>query len=125
MHGTNQERYGPVFLDHFHRPRNVGTLEDPDVHVRVSNPVCGDVLDLYLDWDGDRIGLIRYRVFGCPAAVAAASCLSETVRGSTRAEAAGLGPERLIEILGGLPRTKRHGASLAAEGLKQLLKKSP
>lgn len=111
----------PRFLDHFQNPRHVGELDDPDARVEVENPVCGDQLTLCLGLSGDVVAAIAYRVRGCSGAVAAASVMSELALGRSTAQARGLDRDTISEALGGLPALKRHGADLAADGLRQAL----
>lgn len=106
--------------DHFHHPRNAGVLPDADLHVEVENPVCGDVLHLYLRRDGaGRVMAARFQVYGCPAAIAAGSLLTELVSGLTRSELRSLKEERINEALGGLAAQTRHAAVLAADAVEK------
>ncbi len=111
----------PRFLDHFEHPRNVGELEGPDGAAAVENPVCGDRLRLTVRLEGGRLAALAYRVQGCSGAIAAASVMSELARGRTPAEARALDRAAIDEALGGLPTLKRHGADLAADGLRVAL----
>ena len=111
----------PRYLDHFRAPRGVGDLARPTARVEVENPVCGDQLTLALRVEGERVVELAWRVRGCSGAIAAASALHERVRGRTLAEAHGLGPAALEELLGPLPPLKRHGLELALDGLRAAL----
>jgi nitrogen fixation NifU-like protein len=111
----------PRFLDHFQNPRNVGRLEDPNGTAQVDNPVCGDELQLDLELEGERVTRVAWKVRGCSGAIAAASAMSELVQGRTVAEAAAVDRDAIEAALGGLPALKRHGADLAADGLRAAL----
>ncbi len=109
------------FTDHFKAPRNVGDLARPDARVDVDNPVCGDRLTLALRVEADQVAEVAWRVLGCSGAIAAASAMSELVKGRAVAEAAAVDRDAIDGALGGLPALKRHGADLAAEGLRAAL----
>jgi nitrogen fixation NifU-like protein len=115
--------YSPQVLDHFENPRNPGTVADPDAMVRIENPACGDLLQLTLKTDGDRIEEICFRSKGCVASMACASALTEMVKGKSLGEARQLSREELIETLGGLPQASSHAADLALDALAAALKK--
>ena len=118
--------------EHFHQPRNAGLLEDADVEVRVENPVRGDVLHLYvrrgsvpLETGGEAavVAEVRFQVYGCPAAIAAGSVLTELVAG---ADVAGLGridADAVSGALGGLPPEKYHASALAEDAVRVLLER--
>jgi nitrogen fixation NifU-like protein len=116
--------YSPIVLEHFHNPRNVGELPPPCGWARRENPACGDVAEIWLQVRQGRVAEVRFRAFGCPAAVAACSRLTELAQGLPVEEAAALTPEDLVEALGGLPASKRHGAALAVRTLHQALANS-
>ncbi len=109
------------FTDHFKAPRNVGDLARPDARVDVDNPVCGDRLTLALRVEAGAVAEVAWRVLGCSGAIAAASAMSELVKGRAVDEAAAVDREAIDRALGGLPALKRHGADLAAEGLRAAL----
>ena len=111
----------PLYLDHFNNPRNVGVLERPDGSASTENPVCGDRLQLTVCLTGDVISEVAYKVLGCSGAIAAASAMSELVRGRTLDEARTIDRNTISEALGGLPTLKRHGADLASDGLQAVL----
>jgi NifU-like protein len=109
--------------DHFRSPRNAGVLEGADLSVRVENPVCGDVLHLYLKRDaGGRVEASKFQVYGCPAAIAAGSLLSEAVRGRTAEEIARLTKNDISSALGGLGADKAHAAVLARDAIEAALR---
>jgi len=113
--------YSPIVIDHFQNPRNVGELPDANAEASVANPVCGDVLKLTLKIAGERITAVRFKTFGCEAAIAASSLLTEMLVGKSLTEAESITAEMITTALGGLPKVKLHASSLAEDGLKQAL----
>jgi NifU-like protein involved in Fe-S cluster formation len=110
--------------DHFRNPRNAGVLDDADLQVRVENPVCGDVLQLYLRRGPDgRVAACRFQVYGCPAAIAAGSVLTELLQGAAPGEFRGLSAAEVGEALGGLPAEKYHACVLASDAVVAALAK--
>jgi nitrogen fixation protein NifU and related proteins len=114
--------FSDAVLDHFQNPRNAGELPGADAKVEVSNPICGDVLQLALRIDGERIGEARFLCRGCTTSIACASLLTEQLRGRTLAEARSLTAEFLSQSLGGLPAATFHGAELAADAIATILR---
>ena len=110
-------------LDHFRNPRNAGDLPGADAKVEVSNPVCGDILQLSVRMEDGRIAEVRFLCRGCTTAIACASLLTEQLRGRTLAESTSVTPESLSTALGGLPLTTFHGAQLAADALRAITQK--
>jgi nitrogen fixation NifU-like protein len=121
MGATMERGYSPVVIDHFQNPRNVGQLADANAEASVSNPVCGDVLQLTLKIVEGQIVEAQFKTLGCEAAIAASSLLTEMVKGKGLVEAQAVTPEMITTALGGLPRVKLHASALAEEGLKQAL----
>jgi len=113
--------YSNKIIEHFQNPKNMGELNDPTVKARVGNKVCGDVMELYLDIKEDTIKEARFQTFGCAAAIATSSILTELVIGKTVDQAYGLKPEDIDESLGGLPNIKKHCADLSIEALKKAI----
>ena len=113
--------YTPIVIDHFQNPRNVGELPDANAQASVTNPVCGDVLQLMLKIDAGRIAAVRFKTFGCEAAIAASSLLTEMIKGKTLTDVQDITPEMITATLGGLPKVKLHAAALADEALKEAL----
>jgi len=110
--------YSEKTLDHFRNPRNVGTLQGDDVAIgRVGNPVCGDIMEMYLRVEDDRIADIRFQTFGCGSAVATSSMTTELVKGMTLDEALAVTRKDVAEALDGLPPIKMHCSNLAADAL--------
>jgi nitrogen fixation NifU-like protein len=118
---TTGSGYSPVVIDHFQNPRNVGELPDANAQASVTNPVCGDVLQLMLKIVDGRIAEARFKTFGCEAAIAASSLLTEMIKGKAVTEAHDITPDRLTAALGGLPKVKLHASALAEEALKDAL----
>lgn len=111
-------QYSDKTLDHFREPRNVGTLEGDNVAVgRVGNPVCGDLMDMYIRVEDDRIADIRFQTFGCGSAVATSSMTTEMVKGMTLDEALEVTRSDVADALDGLPPVKMHCSNLAADAL--------
>lgn len=110
-------------LDHFQNPRNAGEIEEPDVMVEVSNPICGDILRLSVDLDQGRIKRLRYKTRGCTAAIAVGSALTELLLGRSAEEAVALDREQVEQAVGGLANESKHAAVLALDAVKELLKK--
>ena len=115
--------YSEQVLDHFEHPRNVGELSPADAEVRVENPVCGDIMKLWVRLSGDRITEARFRTRGCVASIAASSCLTEMIQNKSLAEVRSIRREQLLEALGGLPNASQHAAHLAMDALSAALKK--
>lgn len=114
--------YSAAVLDHFKNPRNVGELPNATSTVEVSNPVCGDVLQLAARVEGGRICEARFRAKGCVTSVACGSYLTETLAGKSVQEAEKITPQQIAEALGGLPPATMHAAQLAFDALRELLR---
>jgi nitrogen fixation protein NifU and related proteins len=110
--------YTDLVMDHFSNPRNVGEIEDADGVGQIGNPVCGDVMRITISVDDeDRIADIKFKTFGCGAAVATSSMVTEMVMGRSLAAAAEISNKTVAEALGGLPPNKMHCSNLAADAL--------
>jgi nitrogen fixation protein NifU and related proteins len=110
--------YTDLVMDHFTNPRNVGEIEDADGVGQIGNPVCGDVMRISIAVDDqDRIADVKFKTFGCGAAVATSSMVTEMVMGKSLKEAAELSNKAVAEALGGLPANKMHCSNLAADAL--------
>ncbi|MDR3586678.1 MAG: Fe-S cluster assembly scaffold protein NifU [Desulfosporosinus sp.] len=109
--------YSEKVMDHFTNPRNVGELENPDGVGEVGNAKCGDIMRIYLDVEGDVIKDVKFKTFGCGAAVATSSMVTEMVKGKTLDEAMVISNAAVAEALGGLPPAKMHCSNLAADAL--------
>jgi nitrogen fixation NifU-like protein len=111
-------QYGQIVLDHFIHPRNMGELEKPDGVGEVGNPVCGDVMKLMIRIEDGIISDIKFQTFGCGAAIATSSMVTELVKGKSVEEAERISNKAVVEALGGLPAVKLHCSVLAEEALK-------
>ena len=109
--------YTDLVMDHFSNPRNVGEIEDADGVGQIGNPVCGDVMRISIAVADDRISDIKFKTFGCGAAVATSSMVTEMVMGKSLKEAADISNKAVAEALGGLPANKMHCSNLAADAL--------
>ena len=109
--------YTELVVDHFQNPRNVGIMDDPDGAGKVGSPVCGDMIEFQIKVQDERIVDVRYRTFGCGAAIASSSMASEMVKGMTTEEALQLTNDDVAAALGGLPSQKLHCSNLAADAL--------
>lgn len=117
--------FSEAVLDHFRNPRNAGELANADAAVEVSNPVCGDVLQLAARIKEGRIAEARFLCRGCTTSIACASLLTEQMLDKTPGESRALTAESLSADLGGLPAATFHGAQLAIDALRTLLQKLP
>lgn len=111
-------QYSEKVVDHFRNPRNVGRIENPDGVGKVGNPICGDVMAIYIKVEGDVITDIKFETFGCGAAIATSSMVTELVKGKTIEEALKITNKTVADALDGLPPIKMHCSLLAEEGLK-------
>ncbi|MHA1370452.1 MAG: iron-sulfur cluster assembly scaffold protein [Promethearchaeota archaeon] len=116
-------QYSKKVLDHFRNPRNVGTLEGDDVAVgRVGNPVCGDLMYIYIKVKDGKIVDIRFKTFGCGSAVATSSMITELAKGLTLEDAMKITRQDVADELEGLPPIKMHCSNLAADALHEAIK---
>ena len=109
--------YTERVMDHFVNPRNVGEIADADGIGQVGNPTCGDMMTFYIKVEGDRLTDVKFRTFGCGAAIAVSSMVTEIARGMTLEQAAALSNQAVAEQLGGLPPAKMHCSNLGADAL--------
>jgi len=109
--------YTDKVMDHFQNPRNVGVLKDADGVGQVGNPVCGDMMSFYIKVKDDRLADIKFQTFGCGAAIAVSSIVSEMAMGKTLDEAMKITNSQVAEELGGLPKNKLHCSNLGADAL--------
>ena len=113
--------YTDKVMEHFFNPRNVGEIEDPDGVGRVGNPVCGDVMKMEIKVRDGRIADIKFMTFGCGAAIATSSIVTEMVKGKTLEEAMAVNNRQVASALGGLPPAKMHCSNLAADALHKAI----
>jgi nitrogen fixation protein NifU and related proteins len=109
--------YSETLIDHFQNPRNVGVIEDPDGYAKIDSPVCGDLMEIYIKVQDDKIADVKYRTFGCAAAIASSSMATEMILGQPLEVAEELTDAKVAEALGGLPEAKVHCSVLAASAL--------
>ncbi len=117
MEGSNTQ-YSEKVMEHFKNPRNVGEIKDADGIGNVGNPVCGDIMRLYIKVQDDKIVDAKFKTFGCGAAIATSSMVTEIVKGKTVREALEISNRAVAEALGGLPPIKMHCSVLAEQALK-------
>ncbi len=115
------QKYSEKVMDHFKNPRNVGDMENPDGIGHVGNPVCGDIMELYLRIKNNIITDAKFKTFGCGAAIATSSMVTEMVKGKTIEEALKISNRAVAEALDGLPSIKMHCSVLAEEALKNAI----
>ncbi|ADL12270.1 Fe-S cluster assembly scaffold protein NifU [Acetohalobium arabaticum] len=113
--------YSDKVMDHFQNPRNVGEIEDADGVGEVGNPTCGDIMKMYITVEDDVITDIKFKTFGCGAAIATSSITTEMVKGKTLDEAEELTNSEVAEALDGLPPEKMHCSNLAADALQNAI----
>jgi nitrogen fixation NifU-like protein len=114
--------YSDIVLDHFKSPRNVGDIPDADGLGEVGNPVCGDIMNVYIKVAENRIADIKFKTFGCGAAIAVSSMITEMAKGKTLEEAMKISNKDVAEALGGLPPNKLHCSNLGADALHGAIK---
>lgn len=115
--------YSDKLLEYFENPRAVGELDDANGTAEVSNPVCGDVMKLWVRVDGSRIVDARFKAQGCPAAIATSSFATEMLVGMEVADARAITREQIADALGGLPPSKVHCSVLASDAIRAALGK--
>jgi nitrogen fixation NifU-like protein len=113
-------RYSDIVQDHFRNPRHCGAMSDPDASVTVTNPVCGDMLSLYVRVRQGAVAEATFQAQGCPAALAAGSMTAVLLQGRPVSDLDSITREAVVEALGGLPRDKMHCSVLAEEAIAEL-----
>ncbi|WP_141265272.1 MULTISPECIES: Fe-S cluster assembly scaffold protein NifU [Neomoorella] len=113
--------YSEKVMDHFTNPRNVGEIENPSGVGEVGNPVCGDIMRLYIQVEDGIIKDCKFKTFGCGAAIATSSMVTEMVKGKTIEEALQITNKAVAEALDGLPAQKMHCSNLAADALHKAI----
>ena len=109
--------YSDKVMDHFMNPRNVGEIKNPDGIGRLGNPACGDIMEFYIKVKDDRLEDVKFKTFGCGAAISVSSMISELAMGKTLDEAMAIKNSDVAEELGGLPKNKLHCSNLGADAL--------
>jgi nitrogen fixation NifU-like protein len=113
--------YSDIVMDHFTNPRNVGEIENPDGVGEVGNPVCGDMMTFYIKVEDGRLADVKFKTFGCGAAIAVSSMISEMAMGKTIEEAMKISRADVADELGGLPTQKMHCSNLGADALHKAI----
>jgi nitrogen fixation NifU-like protein len=113
--------YSEKVMDHFTNPRNVGEISNPDGVGEEGNPVCGDMMTFYIKVKDDRLEDVKFKTFGCGAAIAVSSMVSEMAKGKTLEEARKITPELVAKELEGLPKNKFHCSNLGAQALNKAI----
>ncbi|HJO61216.1 MAG TPA: iron-sulfur cluster assembly scaffold protein, partial [Desulfobacterales bacterium] len=108
-------------MDHFSNPRNAGSIEDADGIGEIGNPVCGDMMTFYIKVKDDKISEIKFKTFGCVAAIAVSSMVSEMAEGCTLKEAKKISNKSVASSLDGLPKQKLHCSNLGADALAKAI----
>ena len=110
--------YSKTVMDHFKSPRNVGVIENADAVGEVGNPLCGDMMSIYLKIKNEQIDDIKFQTFGCGAAIAVSSMLTEMAKGKSLTDAKKISNKDVAAALEGLPKNKLHYSNLGADALK-------
>ena len=113
--------YSEKVMDHFMNPRNVGALDDPDGIGRIGNPTCGDIMEFQIKVEDDHIADVKFKTFGCGAAIAVSSMVSELAKGKTLEEAMLITNKMVAKELDGLPKNKMHCSNLGADALHKAI----
>ena len=114
--------YSEKVMEHFMNPRNVGIIENPDGYGKVGNPVCGDLMEMYIKVKDDIIIDIKFKTFGCGSAIATSSMVTEMVKGMHIDKALKITRDDVADELDGLPPRKMHCSNLAADALHEAIK---
>jgi nitrogen fixation NifU-like protein len=114
--------YSDKVMDHFMNPRNVGEIKDADGVGEEGNPVCGDMMTFYIKVKDNRLEDVKFQTFGCGAAVAVSSMVSEMAKGKTLEEAVKITPSLVAQELEGLPKNKYHCSNLGAQALRKAIR---
>jgi nitrogen fixation NifU-like protein len=118
---TDMPIYSEKVMEHFMNPRNVGEIDNPDGVGEVGNPVCGDMMTFYIKVEDNRLADVKFKTFGCGAAIAVSSIVSEMAKGKTLEEAQKITPQLVADELEGLPKNKFHCSNLGAQALNKAI----
>lgn len=110
--------YNDLVLEHFKNPHNVGVMEDPDGYAEVGSSECGDTMEMFIKVDDNRISDIKYKTYGCCAAIASSSIATDMAKGKTIEEAQAMTKADIVSELGGLPEKKLHCSLMVEDALK-------
>ncbi len=110
--------YSPKVIQHFQKPHNQGSLAHPSAVGQVGNPVCGDIMKIYLEIKNGVIAKVKFETLGCAAAIAVSSALTDLVKGKTLDEAYQITKDQVVDDLGGLPAPKVHCSMLGVDALR-------
>ena len=113
--------YSKKVMDHFMSPRNVGEIKDADGIGEIGNPVCGDMMTFYIKVKDNKIDDVKFKTFGCGAAIAVSSMVSEMAKGKNLDEALKITNKNVAKELGGLPKNKLHCSNLGADALHKAI----
>ena len=113
--------YSEKVMEHFMHPRNVGEIENPDGVGEVGNPICGDMMTFYIKVKDNRLADVKFKTFGCGAAIAVSSMVSEMAMGKTLEEAMKITPKLVADELQGLPKQKFHCSNIGAQALHKAI----
>jgi nitrogen fixation NifU-like protein len=119
---VKQIGYSNKVMEHFMNPKNVGIIENPDGYGKVGNPVCGDLMEIYIKVKDDIIEDIKFKTFGCGSAIATSSMVTELAKGKNIDEAMKITRNDVADELDGLPPQKMHCSNLAADALQEAIK---
>jgi nitrogen fixation protein NifU and related proteins len=114
--------YSDKVMEHFRSPRNMGEIKDADGVGTVGNPICGDLMTIYIKVKNDKIKDVKFKTFGCAAAIATSSMITELAKGKTLDEASKITRDNVANELDGLPPIKMHCSNLAADALREAIK---
>lgn len=114
--------YSERVMEHFMNPRNVGEIKDADGIGEVGNPICGDMMTFYIKVKDNRLEDVKFQTFGCGAAIAVSSIVSEMAKDKTLEEALTITPSLVAQELGGLPKNKYHCSNLGAQALRKAIR---
>jgi len=113
--------YSKKVMDHFMSPRNVGEIKDADGIGEIGNPVCGDMMTFYIKVKDNKVDDVKFKTFGCGAAIAVSSMVSEMAKGKTLEDALKITNKNVAKELGGLPKNKLHCSNLGADALHKAI----
>ena len=114
--------YSEKVMEHFRSPRNMGEIKNADGVGTVGNPICGDLMTIYIKVKNDKITDVKFKTFGCAAAIATSSMITELAKGKTLDEASKITRDNVANELDGLPPIKMHCSNLAADALREAIK---